>query len=145
MERVKELEKKLALKETKHNGECSDTNWYVDGNRNYGRRDFENWQAFKDEYSHDGCFLYAMNQHVCFRYDIEEERDEESDEPTGFYDLRLYMMEQAKGKFVPVLVKHIQEEDMREINAYLSLAWRYMRGQWSEFSGDEEMYPLNKS
>ena len=144
MERVNELEKKLELKETSHNGECSNTNWYVDGNRNYGRRDFENWQAFKDEYSRDGSFLYAMNQYVCFRYDIKEVRDDESDEPTGAHNLHLYIMEQSKGKFVPVKVKHIQESDMREINEYLMFCWRFMKGQWSEFSGVEEMYPLDK-
>ena len=139
------MENKLELKETHHNGECSDSNWYVDGIRDFGKRVFESWQAFKAEYQSDGSFLYTMNYNLCFRYDIKEERDEEEDEPTGFFDLHLYMMEQSKGKFVPVIIKHIQEEDMREINEYLMFCWRYMKGQWSEFSGVEELYPLDKS
>lgn len=139
------MEKKLELKEMNHNGRCSDSNFYVDGLRDFGQQIFLDWKSFKERYQEDGSFLYTMNRYTCFRYDIKEERDLETDEPTGFHDLHLYMMEQEKGKFVPVLVKHIKEEEMDEITEYLELCWRYLLGQWSEVSGGKNMYPLNKA
>lgn len=135
---------KLNLKETTHNGKCADTNFYVDGLRNFGQETFENWKSFKEMYQENSSFLYTMNRYLCFRYDIKEEMDEETEEMTGCHVLHLYMMEQTKGKFIPVLIKDMQEAEMSEVNEYLELCWRYMSGQWSEFSGVESLYPICK-
>lgn len=137
------MNSKLELKETNHNGECKDTNYHVDGLRNFGQEVFESWNEFKEAYQVDNSFVGSMNGHLCFRYDIKEEMNEE-DEATGSYNIHLYIMEQPRGKYIPVLVKRIRNEDMTEINEYLSLCWRYMSGLWSEFSGVEAMYPLSK-
>lgn len=137
------MQHQVQINETNHNGACKDSNYYVDGLRNFGKEVFENWGEFKGIYQVDNSFLESMNRHLCFRYDIREEMDEE-DEATGFYNLHLYIMEQPRGKFIPVEVKHIQPKEMDEINEYLSLCWRYMAGLWAEISGIEPMYPLLK-
>lgn len=133
----------LPLKPTDHNTECSNTNYYVDGLRNFGQEVFGTWQAFKEAYRLTESFQLSHNEFLCFRYDLKEERDEE-DELTGDIGLYLYLMYQQKGKYVPVRIERIQEGDMEEIQEYLQSCWRYMQGLWTEFSGVENMYPLIK-
>jgi len=49
------------------------------------------------------------------------------------FSLHLYMMLQRKGLFTPITIKEIAENDMIEIEKYLSHCWEYLKGQWIEF------------
>lgn len=134
----------LELKPTDRNDDCKDTNRYVNGFKNFGQRSFENWLEFKVAYELTEGFDFGHSLDHCFRFDIKEELDAETDEPTGELGLFLYMVSQYNGDFVPVHIKQILQEDMDEITEYLASCWRYLQGQWTEFSGIESMYPLNK-
>jgi hypothetical protein len=140
----REMKMVLELKATDRRGECKDSNWYVDGLKNFGQQTFEDWLEFKEAYGLTESFDLSHDYAHCFRFDIKEELDAESDEPTGNFGLFLYMVFQGKGDFVPVRIKQILQEDMGEIQEYLASCWRYLQGQWTEFSGVESMYPLNK-
>ena len=134
----------LELKATDRRDNCKDSNWYVDGFENFGQKKFEDWLEFKEAFGLMESFDLCHDNSHCFRFDIKEELDEESDEPTGNFGLFLYMVFQGKGDFVPVHIKQILQEDMGEIQEYLESCWRYLQGQWTEFSGVKSMYPLNK-
>lgn len=117
----------MELKATDHRYYCSDSNYYV-GNyngENFGRAEHETWEEFKEAW-----FFSTGNDHDynhCFRYDIGE-YDE------GGYWLSLYMILQRKGIFRPVHIKHIEEKDMPEIEAFLKECWHYLEKQWIEIS-----------
>lgn len=138
------MEMVLELKATDRRGNCSDTNWHVDGFKNFGQKKYDDWLEFKEAFGLIESFDLSHDYAHCFRFDIKEELDTETDEPTGNLGLFLYMVIQEKGDFIPVHIKQIVQEDMGEVQEYLESCWRYLQGQWTEFSGVESMYPLNK-
>lgn len=125
----------MELKETKHSYYCHRANYYV-GNlngENYGRSEYDTWADFKDAWFFGENKIDHDYNH-CFRFDIEKKFDE-NDEPTGEFSLYLFMILQRKGIFRPVVIRTITQDDMPEIEEYLKSCWRYLRMQWSEFSG----------
>lgn len=125
----------LTLKETNHKYHCSENNFYV-GNQedeNCGRSEYETWKEFKKAWlDEDGTIDCDYN--LCFRYDILQNRNSETDEPIEGYSLWLFFIFQRKGIYKPVLIRSLIESDMEELDKFLKLQWAYMKSQWSEFN-----------
>ena len=123
----------MELKATNHSYYCNDENYFRET-----QRKLETWQDFKDDWLGEGIEIDHDFNH-CFRFDIKPLVDSETDEEYGDrFSLYLYIMVQRKGAFVPVEIKEIKKEDMKEIEEYLSQCWSYLKGQWSEFSKEEK-------
>lgn len=123
----------MELKETKHNYYCSENNFYV-GNHNgenYGRSEYDNWKSFKEEWLNDDCSI-DCDYNLCFRYDIYQNRNHETDELTDGYQLWLFFVLQRKGIYRPVFIKNLEEKDMEELKIFLKQQWDYTKEQWIE-------------
>lgn len=116
---------------TDHSYYCEDSNYYQSGVAGH----FDSWKEFKENWL-DITFDDDYNH--CFRFDINEQEDDDDGSLKGVFDLHLYFMLQRKGAFIPVLVKNIKEEDLPEINEFLAARWDYLKKQWAEFSGAEQ-------
>ena len=121
----------LELKATNHRYYCNETNYYVDGHSNYGRCDYDTWQDFKDEWLDKDLGIDDDYNH-CFRFDITEGYDE-NDDPNGELKLWLFFILQRKGIYRPVQIKSITQDDMDEIDQFLSNRFGYLMNQWQEF------------
>lgn len=123
----------LELKETDHNYYSSENNYYV-GNQhgeNYGRCEYDTWEEFKEEWlDKDGSIDCDYN--LCFRFDILQKREQETDELIDGYQLWLFFILQRKGIYRPVLVKNLVESNMKELENFLHHQWEYMKDQWIE-------------
>jgi hypothetical protein len=123
----------MKLKETNHSYYCSESNYYV-GNRcgeNYGRCEYNTWEDFKEDwFLNDGSIDCDYN--LCFRFDIKQNRDIETDEPTEGFHLWLFFILQRKGIYRPVLIKSVTNSDMIELEVLLKMQWEYMKNQWQE-------------
>ena len=101
--------------------------YYCEG---IGGNDYESWSSFRDDWDQESLDL---DYNHCFRFDIIDEEDADG-MSTNEYQLLLSIMQQRKGRYVSVVIKHITENDLPEINRYLSRCWEYLKMQWSEFS-----------
>lgn len=120
----------MELKATNHSYYCNDGNYY--SNEAYG--EFNTWQDFREAWFHTSEGIDHDYNH-CFRFDIKPLYDHENDiDFEDRFSLSLYMMLQRKGAFIPVEIKEIKKEDMKEIEDYLQSCWDYIKGQWMEFS-----------
>lgn len=119
---------KLKLRATQHSYYCSESNFYVDKRRNFGRYDFETWNEFKRTFGLKNCIYDDDLNHV-FRFDITEN----SDNP-GTFGLWLFLVLQRKGIYRPIHIENITEKDVPEIQEFLRERWKYMKSQWEEFS-----------
>lgn len=126
----------MELKETKHSYYCSENNYRANGNENHGRREYDTWEEFCEEWLGKDKSIDDDYNH-CFRYDILQKRHRETDELVEGYRLWLFFILQRKGNYVPVLIKTITEKDMIDIETFLKERWEYLIGQWSEFSTKE--------
>lgn len=115
----------LKLQKTNHSYYCSESNYYVGGQDNYGRSDYDSWKAFKDDWLLDGEIDDDYNH--LFRFDILE-----SEANPGNHSLHLFFILQRKGIFRPVFIGRITLEDMPEIESFLLGRWAYMKHQWEE-------------
>jgi len=114
----------MELKATKHSYYCNDENYTNAG----AFKHYDSWKDFRESWLDENCDLDHDYNH-CFRFDLEEDEEE-----AGDFTLKLYIMHQRKGNFVPITIKTIQESDMTEINTYLEKCWHYLQNQWKEFS-----------
>lgn len=117
----------LELKNTKHSYYCSESNYYVDGTRNYGLCEYDTWEDFKEEWFVDGSLDDDLNH--LFRFDILE-----NDDVPGEFRLFLFFILQRKGIFRPVCIRNITKDNLSEIETFLSQRWPYLKSQWREFS-----------
>jgi len=125
----------MKLEETHHSFYCTDNNCYV-GNmngENHGRKEYDDWEGFRDRWLGLGYDKLGIDtdRYLCFRFDIEQKRNEEGELVDGF-ELWLFFIFQRQGNFVPVWIKNIKTCDMLEIEIFLRNQWKYMRGQWKE-------------
>lgn len=122
----------LQLKETNHSYYCSDSNYDVNGNDNFGRSEYEDFKTFIDNWGlNDGKIDCDYN--LCFRYDIIQKRDDENELIEGF-ELWLFFILQRKGIYRPVWIKSITQEDIPDLEDLLKSHWEYMKKQWSEIN-----------
>jgi len=124
----------MDLKPTNHSYYCSDTNFYVGINENFGRSDYQTWQEFKELWLNED-FSIDHDYNHCFRFDIKPTFTENSHDPsTQEYSLHLYFLLQRKGIFKPVWIKSVYEKDMPEVERFLKGCWDYLQHQWSEIA-----------
>jgi hypothetical protein len=105
---------------------------------------FPSWKEFYEKYICSGPFgtienstvdLLGMDYNLLFRWDLEEETDEEEKSfAPPRYVLTLFFMQQRKGKFVSVIVKNITEGDEIEIEEFLIKRWKHMKELWEPLS-----------
>lgn len=119
----------LELKATDHSYYCSESNYYVNGYDNFGRREYDTWADFKKEGVSLPEEMFDDDLNLVFRFDITE-----SEEIPGNFGLWLFFLLQRKGIYRPVWIKNITVEDMSEIESFLAERWEYMKNQWKEFS-----------
>jgi hypothetical protein len=126
------------LWEYEHAYYCNDENWYdVKCALQYN-----SWHEFLDDFGWSSIMPdlpktpLDMDYNMLFRWDCELVKDD-NDEPTGDIVLKLYWMQQRKGKFMSTRIS-ISEEDELEIIQWLSPFWDYMKELWIPFSGKEK-------
>lgn len=104
---------------TKHSYYCSESNYYS----NDASVKYKTWDNFLGEFSDSD-----MDYNLCFRFDIHE-----NDNNDGYYG-EIFMMQQRKGKFVPIMIETITEADTNSIIKWLSPRWNYLKKLWKPFS-----------
>lgn len=119
----------LELRCTEHSYYCSESNYYVDGYNNFGRYECADWHDFKVDWLDGESLNLDDDYNHLFRFDILEDEDN-----PGNFRLLLFFILQRKGIFRPVVIHRITQEDMPEIEEFLSQRWQYMKSQWCEFS-----------
>jgi len=124
----------MKLQATEHSYYCSESNHYV-GNQhgeNFGRCEYDTWADFQEEWLDSDGVSIDMDYNLCFRYDIKQRRNLDTDEPIDEFELWLFFMLQRKGIYRPVWIKHIEEKDMPGIKGFLEKQWNYIQYQWNE-------------
>ena len=124
----------MKLQATEHSYYCSESNHYV-GNQhgeNFWRCEYDTWADFQEEWLDSDGVSIDMDYNLCFRYDIKQRRNLDTDEPIDEFELWLFFMLQRKGIYRPVWIKHIEEKDMPGIKGFLEKQWNYIQYQWNE-------------
>lgn len=116
----------MELKETGHSYYCE-----VNEEWRTSHSEYDTWDDFKENYC-DGLENLDDDYNFLFRFDIKPHITE--DGGTTGYELVLCFMQQRHGKFSPVIILSISENDMPEIEEWLNGRWDYMKQIWSEFS-----------
>lgn len=126
----------MKLQATEHSYYCSESNHYV-GNQhgeNFGRCEYDTWPDFQEEWLYSDGVSIDIDYNLCFRFDITQKRNPETDEPIEDFELWLFFMLQRKGIYRPVWIKHIEEKDMPGIKGFLEKQWNYIQYQWNELA-----------
>lgn len=108
----------------KHPYYCNDNNYYS----NDAREVSENWEDFISRWG-DADVEY---NHV-FRFDIQENENDEGI-GQGTYYAEIFIMLQRKGKFVPVVVNNVKEQDKDSIIEFLQKHYEEVKRLWEPFS-----------
>jgi hypothetical protein len=126
----------MKLQATEHSYYCSESNHYV-GNQhgeNFGRCEYDTWADFQEEWLDSDGVSIDMDYNLCFRFDIDQRHNKETDEPIDEFELWLFFILQRQGIYRPVWIKHISENDMPEIKRFLKMQWEYIQNQWKEIA-----------
>ena len=126
----------MKLQGTNHSYYCSEDNYYVGNSKgeNFGRSEYETWEEFRDEWlGEDGVSIDA-DYNLCFRFDIIQKRDLDTDDLIDGFELWLFFILQRKGIYRPVWIKNIYEKDMPYIYNFLKMQFEYMENQWKEIA-----------
>lgn len=126
----------MKLQATDHSYYCSESNYYVDGQhgKNFGRSEYDTWADFQEEWLNSDGVSIDMDYNLCFRFDIIQKSNPDTDEPIDDFELWLFFMLQRKGIFRPVWIKHIEEKNMQEVERFLKMQWEYIQNQWKEIA-----------
>lgn len=94
-------------------------------------QEYDNWDEFKNAFNletidHDMNYIIRFD---LYKYDIDENGIKRDD----YYVLKLFYMQQRRGRYVPVIVNNIEEKDIKEINEYLKDCYEYTKKLWEEF------------
>jgi hypothetical protein len=65
-----------------------------------------------------------------------KEREDDDGIGLGVFSMELFVMQQRRGKFVPIWIEVVRDEDEASIREYLAKKWEHMRVLWSPVSGD---------
>ena len=97
---------------------------------------------FEQRYGTVSDFLKEFAAHdpwlnLCVRWDVER------DEDGAGYHLRLAILQQRKGLFMPIWIDRVQETDLPPLLSFLNRHWEYLREIWKPLSehGSEESNP----
>lgn len=126
----------MKLQGTSHSYYCSDSNYYVGGRNgeNFGRSEYETWEEFRDEWLGEDGVSIDVDYNLCFRFDIIQKRDPDTDDLLDGFELWLFFILQRKGIYRPVWIKNISENDMPYIEKFLKIQFEYMKNQWKEIA-----------
>lgn len=97
---------------------CSDSNYYS----NDAAMFFATCSDFLDEFSDADIDL-----NYCFRWDVAL-KDEEN--PSIGYEAKVFIMVQRKGRFMPITIGSIYEEDVERFVSYLQAHANYHKAIW---------------
>jgi hypothetical protein len=101
------------------------------------------WQDFVDLGNTTTWSDHDFNH--CYRFDLVRMDDDgnwyDSDETKYPLALILNFVHQRKGTTSSDIIHNITEEDLPEINAYLTSAWDYLKSQWAEISSEKTVWP----
>lgn len=102
---------------------CSSSNWYS----NEAAQHYETMREFLNEWSN-----YDVDLNLCFRWDVRKNEDDDG------YCCEVFIMLQRKGKFTPVLIDSIKEEDVADFVAYLKPHIEKLQQMWLPLSFNAE-------
>lgn len=98
-----------------HSYYCEEINYY-NNDTNFHK---PTWDDFISEMGDA-----IMDYNLLFRWDIELNED------TGDYCMKLFYMQQRKGRFVVWVVDKVTDDDEKSIRDFLSKYWRYITELW---------------
>ena len=126
----------MNLQGTNHSYYCSENNFYIGNSKgeNFGRSEYETWEEFRDEWLGEDGVSIDVDYNLCFRFDIIQKRDPDTDDLTDGFELWLFFILQRKGIYRPVLIENIYEKDMPYIEKFLKIQFEYMKNQWKEIA-----------
>jgi hypothetical protein len=110
----------------KHPYYCHTNNYYS----NDALGEHSTWKDFYDEFKDAD-----IDMNLVFRWDIEEvpiEDRRELDNTTG-YRMKVFIMGQRKGLFIPQVISNVSEEDVEEIMSFLTPHMERLKEIWSPF------------
>jgi len=95
---------------------------------------YDTMQDFLDEWKDAD-----KDYNLIFRWDIklagkDNENNSERTEPDTYYAEVFYML-QRKGKYVPVMIKSVNEEGAIEFEKLLKDYWEHLKNLWAPVSG----------
>lgn len=102
-----------------HDYYCSLYNYHVPGET----EKFETWQDFYEEF---GDADVDMN--LVVRWDIKK------GEKQGDFYMNVFILQQRKGDFYPVIINHVNKNDYTSIKKYLSIHFEKIKNIWMPFS-----------
>jgi hypothetical protein len=114
-----EVQVSLESLEEIHPDGCSSSNFL---NPDYEHR-YDTVSEFLAEFTEEDPWL-----NLCVRWDIE--RDEEG---TG-YHVRVAILQQRKGLFMPVWIDRVEQTDLPQLLSFLRRHWEYLREIWKPVS-----------
>lgn len=106
---------------------CSDSNYYS----REAAAQYDTWEDFISEMGNSD-----IDYNLCFRFDIKERETEDRDGnalKNGKYCAEIFMMQQRKGKFVPIIISSVEEKDTESIVEWISARWEYLKQLWLPF------------
>jgi hypothetical protein len=122
-----------------HSYYCSNVNFYSPDPPSW----YLSWQSFYENFvsadllgkpTNPLADWLDMDCNLLFRWDLEEElNDEDKSFNPKRYTLRLFFMQQRKGKFMSVRVD-VEEKDEPEIEKFLLKRWDHMKSLWEPLS-----------
>lgn len=96
-----------------HDYYCHDNNFYS----NKPREEFESWPDFMASYRDAD-----VDMNLVFRWDIND----------GC--MNIFMMQQRKGIFKPIIINRVTDEDVQSIQEYLNKHWEKLVRIWRPIS-----------
>jgi len=99
-----------------HDYYCNDDNYFS----NDARLKYNCWEEFYDEFEDAD-----IDMNLVFRWDMSKS--------TKKYTLKLYMIQQRKGIFTPIIVKDFKEENINEFIKYITPHIKKLENIWKPF------------
>lgn len=115
MSRLKELA-------VEHSYYCSESNFYS----NEAAMRYGTMSAFLDAFEDAD-----IDMNMCFRWDVHAP---EADSGRDCYSASVFLMQQRKGRFVPVSIAEIVESDVERFEKYLRAHHDYLIDLWNPIS-----------
>lgn len=101
---------------------CSDSNYYS----NAPAENYDTMSDFLDDF--EGM---DIDLNLCFRWDISQKTDEETEELADGYRADVFLILQRKGIFKPCSISSISEEEAIRFKAYASRHLETLKKMWA--------------
>ena len=107
--------KELAVK---HDYYCSDSNYFS----RESQAKYLSWPEFLADMGHTDEDL-----NLCFRWDVHEDDN-------GFFYMEAFFMHQRKGRFFPIHIARVIDEDADSIVEFMTRHWNKLQRLWAPLS-----------